>query len=359
MDQGIEQNQAITINNCQESNLNYPIGGHLIHFFSSIVTNWSRQSNQERYQSLLNTLRMSINSTKQQVYPNREQIKSKYNSTKSIDQQGIGGKDCNRGLGEKFELDKSVFRDIKTKYQQMEKDNRLLITQQVSTVVSLHNGRYQYLQGTYVKGNWMFNVDLESAFCHIHADPQFQPFFGFILKGKFFKNIAMCFDVKIAPMTFHKVLLSVIKIIREHLGIKVLAYCDDIIFLDKNKEGLINKQYLTLPILEQFKAIDVEEELKSEKHCTKQSLGHDNAISKFHRILALSKTTNHEVRTISMKVQQEKTLTSQLQRLKCKPIAKLVNNGRDLLMQCKNRREQTNKSFDLDSNSYSDNRCVI
>jgi hypothetical protein len=62
----------------------------------------------------------------------------------------------------------------------------------------------------------------------------------------------MCFGVKHAPLTFHKVLLPVIRIIREHLGIRVVAYCDDIIFLDKNKEDLVSKQPLILQILEEF-----------------------------------------------------------------------------------------------------------
>ncbi|KAA6377486.1 MAG: hypothetical protein EZS28_026990, partial [Streblomastix strix] len=102
------------------------------------------------------------------------------------------------------------------------------------------------------KGDQMFKIDLESAFHHIPVDPQFQPFLGFTHKGKFFKYVAMCFGVKHAPLIFHNVLLPVIIIIREHFSIRVVAYCDDIIFLNKNKEDLVNKQPLILQILEEF-----------------------------------------------------------------------------------------------------------
>ncbi|KAA6380431.1 MAG: putative reverse transcriptase [Streblomastix strix] len=103
-----------------------------------------------------------------------------------------------------------------------------------------------------LKGDQVFKIDLEPAFYHIPVDPQFQPFLRLTHKGKFFKYVAMCFGFKHAPLTFHKVLLPLIRIIREHLGIRVVAYCDDIIFLDKNKEDLVNKQPLILRKLEEF-----------------------------------------------------------------------------------------------------------
>ncbi|KAA6367119.1 MAG: hypothetical protein EZS28_037355 [Streblomastix strix] len=103
-----------------------------------------------------------------------------------------------------------------------------------------------------LEGDWMFKIDPESALHHIPVHPQFQPFRGFIYKGNFFKYVAMYVEVKHAPMTFNKFLLPVIGIIGQHLGIKVIAYCDDVIFPDKNNDELMNKEPLILQILEEL-----------------------------------------------------------------------------------------------------------
>ncbi|KAA6353779.1 MAG: putative reverse transcriptase, partial [Streblomastix strix] len=102
------------------------------------------------------------------------------------------------------------------------------------------------------KGDWMFKIDLHSAFHYIPVDPQFQPFLGFTHKEKFYKYVVMCLGVKHAPLRFNKVFLLVIGIIKEHMGIRVVAYWDDAIFLDQNIEELMNKQPLILKILEEF-----------------------------------------------------------------------------------------------------------
>ncbi|KAA6354787.1 MAG: hypothetical protein EZS28_049687 [Streblomastix strix] len=62
----------------------------------------------------------------------------------------------------------------------------------------------------------------------------------------FVQSYSIYVNIVLASLIFHKVLLPVIRIIREHLGIRVKAYCDDIIFLDKNIEELMNKQPLIL-----------------------------------------------------------------------------------------------------------------
>ncbi|KAA6383048.1 MAG: hypothetical protein EZS28_021426 [Streblomastix strix] len=38
----------------------------------------------------------------------------------------------------------------------------------------------------------------------------------------------------------------------EHLGIRIVVYCDDLVFMDKNRDELINVQSLILRILEEF-----------------------------------------------------------------------------------------------------------
>ncbi|KAA6360775.1 MAG: hypothetical protein EZS28_043697, partial [Streblomastix strix] len=94
-------------------------------------------------------------------------------------------------------------------------------------------------------------------------------------------------------------------------------------------------------------------------HSPKESLGQDKATSKFHSIFELSKTSNQEVRIISTKIEQDQTMNSEYQRLECIYVPKLEHTGRDMLVKSKNRREQTNRSFDLDPINNSDNRCVL
>ncbi|KAA6392233.1 MAG: hypothetical protein EZS28_012241 [Streblomastix strix] len=96
-----------------------------------------------------------------------------------------------------------------------------------------------------------------------------------------------------------------------------------------------------------------------EKHCPTESLDHDKATSKFHRIFELSTTTNQELRIISTKIEQDQTMNRQQQRLECIHIPKLDHNGKDMLVKSKNKREKTNKGFDLDSKSHSVIKCVI
>ncbi|KAA6383624.1 MAG: hypothetical protein EZS28_020846, partial [Streblomastix strix] len=67
------------------------------------------------------------------------------------------------------------------------------------------------------KGDWIFKIDPKTAFLHIPVDPQFKPFLGLTHKKKFFKYVAMRFDVKHALFTFLTVLFPMIRIIREHL----------------------------------------------------------------------------------------------------------------------------------------------
>jgi hypothetical protein len=95
----------------------------------------------------------------------------------------------------------------------------------------------------------MIKIDLESAFHHIKVDPEFQSFLGFTHNNKFYKYIAMCFGVKHAPVTFHKTLRPVIKLIRELLQIRGIVYCDDLIFFSQNKQELENKKESILRII--------------------------------------------------------------------------------------------------------------
>ncbi|KAA6397704.1 MAG: putative Transposon Ty3-I Gag-Pol polyprotein, partial [Streblomastix strix] len=98
----------------------------------------------------------------------------------------------------------------------------------------------------------MLKIDLESAFYHIIVDKDFRPYLGFTHQNRYYQYRAMCFGVKHAPLTFHKTLLPVIRIIREELGVRILAYCDDIIIIHEDKGKLIEAKDSIINILMNF-----------------------------------------------------------------------------------------------------------
>ncbi|KAA6401466.1 MAG: hypothetical protein EZS28_003000 [Streblomastix strix] len=65
--------------------------------------------------------------------------------------------------------------------------------------------------------DWMLKIDLESAFHHIIVDKDFRPYLVFTHQKRYYQYRAMCFGMKHAPLTFHKTLRPVIRIIREQL----------------------------------------------------------------------------------------------------------------------------------------------
>ncbi|KAA6366112.1 MAG: putative reverse transcriptase, partial [Streblomastix strix] len=106
----------------------------------------------------------------------------------------------------------------------------------------------QIIQNT----DFMIKIDLEMAFHHIPVDPAFRPFLGFHHNNRFFRYKAMCFGVKHAPLVFNKTLKPELKVIREKLQIRCIAYCDDLLFLSQSKEELEEKKVQIINILEQF-----------------------------------------------------------------------------------------------------------
>ncbi|KAA6360637.1 MAG: putative reverse transcriptase, partial [Streblomastix strix] len=98
----------------------------------------------------------------------------------------------------------------------------------------------------------MIKIDLESAFHHIQVDKELRPFLGFSFNQKYFLYKAMCFGTKHAPLVFHKTLRLVIKFIREVVKVRIISYCDDIIFLHQDLEELKEKKQQIINILTNF-----------------------------------------------------------------------------------------------------------
>ncbi|KAA6377938.1 MAG: hypothetical protein EZS28_026536, partial [Streblomastix strix] len=62
----------------------------------------------------------------------------------------------------------------------------------------------------------------------------------------------MCFGLKHAQLTFYKTLRPVIKLIREELGVRIVAYCDDIIIIHEEREKLDSISQSIINILTNF-----------------------------------------------------------------------------------------------------------
>ncbi|KAA6365103.1 MAG: putative reverse transcriptase, partial [Streblomastix strix] len=101
-------------------------------------------------------------------------------------------------------------------------------------------------------GDWIIKLDLESAFNHITVEPNFRPFLGFEFKGRFYMYTAMCFGVRHAPLIFHKTMRPLMKYLREKMNIRSISYCDDLIFMNENKEVLALQALQIVQIIQEF-----------------------------------------------------------------------------------------------------------
>ncbi|KAA6331891.1 MAG: putative reverse transcriptase, partial [Streblomastix strix] len=101
-------------------------------------------------------------------------------------------------------------------------------------------------------GDWIIKLDLESAFNHITVEPHFRPFQGFEFKGRFYMYTAMCFGVRHVPLIFHKTMRPLMKYLREKMNIRSISYCDDLIFMNENKEVLAHQVLQIVQIIKEF-----------------------------------------------------------------------------------------------------------
>ncbi|KAA6393078.1 MAG: hypothetical protein EZS28_011396 [Streblomastix strix] len=103
-----------------------------------------------------------------------------------------------------------------------------------------------------IQGDWIMKIDQEQAFHHIIVDKDFRLYLGFTHQNRYCQYRAMRFGVKQAPLTFNKSLRPVIRIIREELGVRILAYCDDIIIIHEDRRKLLEAMGRILNLLMNF-----------------------------------------------------------------------------------------------------------
>ncbi|KAA6361793.1 MAG: putative reverse transcriptase, partial [Streblomastix strix] len=100
--------------------------------------------------------------------------------------------------------------------------------------------------------DWAIKIDLQSAFHHIPVNENLKRYLGFQFQERFYQYRAMCFGIKHAPLIFYKTLRPIIQQIRDKLHLRCIAYCDDLIFLNKNHLELSHQAFQIVQTLQQF-----------------------------------------------------------------------------------------------------------
>ena len=86
-------------------------------------------------------------------------------------------------------------------------------------------------------GDWLAKVDLKDAFFTIPIHVAHRKYLWFTLQGKVYEFNCLPFGLSSAPWVFTKTLKPVIALLRE-LGVRLIAYIDDILILAESREEL-------------------------------------------------------------------------------------------------------------------------
>ena len=87
--------------------------------------------------------------------------------------------------------------------------------------------------------DWMVKLDLKDAYLQIPICKEHQHLLQFQWESKVYQFQCLPFGLTSAPRVFIKVLKPVMEMLR-HMGIQLIAYLDDILFLHQSKEELIS-----------------------------------------------------------------------------------------------------------------------
>ncbi|KAA6387988.1 MAG: hypothetical protein EZS28_016485 [Streblomastix strix] len=182
----------------------------------------------------------------------------------------------------------------------------------------------QSLQQLLQPRDFMVKIDLEFINHHIQVDQDIRPFLGLTFNHKYQQYKAIYFEVKHAPLIFHKTLRPMIKFLREVIQVRIIAYCDDINILHQNQEELIYKTQLIINILTNFWfKISMNKSTKEDKPNVGQmekdynvsSNGESEILGQFHRVTEFPATIIQERRDLSEEAKQDQILGSSVKRL--------------------------------------------
>jgi hypothetical protein len=89
---------------------------------------------------------------------------------------------------------------------------------------------FHTLQETIQQGDWLFKIDLKSAYHHIPVHPAHRRKLAFMWDGEPWVFNALPFGLSIAPRIFTKVMKPVVAAMRQ-AGVRVIIYLDDMLFM--------------------------------------------------------------------------------------------------------------------------------
>ena len=85
--------------------------------------------------------------------------------------------------------------------------------------------------------DWMVKMDLKDVYLQIPMHPDYQHLLQFIWGQKHFKFQCLPFDLSSAPWVFTKLLKPVVGFLRQ-IGLRLIVYLDDMLFMHTNKDQL-------------------------------------------------------------------------------------------------------------------------
>jgi hypothetical protein len=97
--------------------------------------------------------------------------------------------------------------------------------------------------------DFMVSFDLKSGFWHIPLAPDAQQYVAFSWRGQYYCFCRLPFGLASSPWAFTKVLRQLVKYWRG-LGIRLLPYLDDFLFMSRSREGALQ---LSSRILRDFR----------------------------------------------------------------------------------------------------------
>ncbi|KAH7828599.1 putative Reverse transcriptase (RNA-dependent DNA polymerase) [Monocercomonoides exilis] len=87
-------------------------------------------------------------------------------------------------------------------------------------------------------GDYAITLDLAQAYCLIPVSPDFKPYLSFTFEGTDYSFVGMPFGFMDAPRIFTKIMRKETRAIKEKWNVRVIAYLDDMIILQRNREYL-------------------------------------------------------------------------------------------------------------------------
>jgi hypothetical protein len=84
-------------------------------------------------------------------------------------------------------------------------------------------------------GDWMTSIDFKSGFFHVEVQEKLRDYLGFQHAGNWYRYQCLPFGSSSSPLVFTKMVRPAIQHLRT-LGIRILAYMDDILIIGRTKE---------------------------------------------------------------------------------------------------------------------------